>query len=422
MTNTTSLFRNRSLLVLGAAEAVANTGSWIAMMAVLSMLVFNGSGGVLQSSGVFLAGLVPVLICSPLAGLLSDRLDRRGLMVASQVLSGAAMTGLLFTTRLECIYAVLAVQAVFSALMIPARQAAVPALVPQESLPRANAFLQQLTGIVKITAPAAAGFLLAVLPARAAILIIIFAYLVSAFILTHLPPLPPAPILKTRDGQTVAGKVLPRNSQALRLLFAINFLSITLLIGFDVLAPVYTRDILQGGEELFGLLVALIGAGTLLATTMLILRKQERDSWWDFSAGILLLATIPAALAASGFLTNSALALLFVLGGCLVGGMGNGLVVVQSATLIQRLSPPGLLGRMGGLYQGVATAGQLGGMMLTPLLVPVLITLNGYFLGGAVLMLILGIYTVVVANRMAVKLTPAASGGKISLNEGAANE
>jgi hypothetical protein len=56
-------FKDRTLLIIGAAEMVSGIGDWITMMAVLAMLVFRGDGGVMSSSGIFLAGLLPT--CFP---------------------------------------------------------------------------------------------------------------------------------------------------------------------------------------------------------------------------------------------------------------------------------------------------------------------------------------------------------------------
>ena len=80
MTTYKTILNNRSLLILGLSESVSSVGSWITMMAVFAMIVFNGNGNVVQSSGIYLAGLVPTLLFSPAAGWLCDHLDRKWLM------------------------------------------------------------------------------------------------------------------------------------------------------------------------------------------------------------------------------------------------------------------------------------------------------------------------------------------------------
>ncbi len=54
------------------------------MMAVLAMVLFRGGGGVKESSLIMLAGLLPTLLFSPVAGWLCDRFDRKWLMIISE--------------------------------------------------------------------------------------------------------------------------------------------------------------------------------------------------------------------------------------------------------------------------------------------------------------------------------------------------
>ncbi len=113
------ILNKRTLLIIGAAESVSGIGDWITMMAVLAMLVFRGGGGVVVSSGVFLAGLLPTLVVSPFAGWLVDRINRKTLLIGSQLLAGVVVTGLFFTTQIELIFAILAIEAVVCLSCLP---------------------------------------------------------------------------------------------------------------------------------------------------------------------------------------------------------------------------------------------------------------------------------------------------------------
>jgi MFS family permease len=387
------MISNRKLVILGVSESVSSTGSWITMMAVYAMLVFRGNGGVAESSAVFLAGLVPTLVASPAAGWLCDHFDRKWLMVGSEVVSGLVISGLIFVHQPAWIYTLLAVQAVSISIMTPARQAVVPQVVPQAELTRANAFLQQLAGVVKIAAPSFAGLVLALFDPHQAILLDVISFALSALILSRLPSLPPR--RPEAAGERSAGAAPQGVRQALgasaglRMLFLSIFLAITVIVGFDVLAPVYTRDVLRGGESLFGLMVSLIGFGTLGASLMLMLRRRPAAPWRDMAAGLFLLALIPAVLAGAAAFGDPGQARALSLFGALVGGVGNGLVIIQAGTLLQLLSPAGLLGRMGGIFQSVSVAGQLVGILVTPLLVPALLPVPVFLAGMAAALLLL---------------------------------
>jgi MFS family permease len=168
--------RQPALLTIGTAESISGIGDWITLMAVYANLVFRGGGGVAQSSGILLAGLLPMLLASPGAGWLCDRFNRKHLMIASLLASGLVVSGLIFTTRLELVYLLLALQAVSVSLFGPARLAATPSLVAPDDLPSANAFLQQLSSIIKISAPVLAGLVLTVLTPNQAIILDVFSF------------------------------------------------------------------------------------------------------------------------------------------------------------------------------------------------------------------------------------------------------
>ncbi len=400
----TNLLKNRTLVTIGLAEAISHIGDWITMMAIFALLVFKGGGGVAESSGVYLAGLLPALPASALAGWLCDRFDRKKLMVASQLLSALSVVGLIFTDRLELIYLLLALEAVFISVMGPARQSVIPDIVDKEDLPRANALLQQFSGIIKIGAPVLAGAILAVMSPHQAIILDVISFILAGVMLSFIPSLPAVKRAASENQvsenfekkKNVWGVIL--SSSGLQLIFVSMFLGIFVIIGFDVLATVYTRDVAQANEQYFGISIGLVGFGTLLSTFWLMLRKQNRNPWSDLMMGIGMLAVIPLALALGSYLNNPALCRAVVLVGCFIGGIGNGLVNVQIITLLQTLAPDGMLGRVSGLFQSTVTAGQLMGIILTPILVPGVVSMGTFFLISTLCLIVLVVYMVVKLN------------------------
>jgi MFS family permease len=397
------ILHNQSLLTIGISESVSNIGNWITMMAVFAMIVFKGDGTVAQSSGIFLAGLIPTLFASPLAGWLLDRYDRKWLMVGSELTSGLITIGLIFTRRLELIYAVLALQSISISLMTPARQAVIPDIVSQGDLTSANALLQQLAGIIKIAAPILAGMILTVMNPHTAIVLDVISFIGSAFILSRLPSLPPhrqEAISETESANSAQYTKTSLvsvifNDPFLRLLFVSTFLAIFIFIGFDVLTPLYTRDILSASEKFFGIMIGLVGIGTVGATITLMLRKGNGDPWRDIILGLLTLGIIPVVMSFGTIIHNIHLTRALIIAGCLIGGFGNGMLNVQTVTLIQLLTPAHLLGRLGGAFQSTAVAGQLAGLLVTPLLVPGLMHYGNYFAASALSVLLVVMFTVI---------------------------
>ena len=392
-----TLLQNRSLLILGFAESVSSTGSWVTMMAVCGLVIFRGQGSVTQSSLIVMAGLVPTLVFSPIAGWLCDRFDRKRLMIASELFSGLAVSGIIFTQSLELIYVLLALQAVSTSIMSPARQSSLVFVVQRPQLTQANAFLEQLSSIIKIAGPILAGMLLALMPPRQAVILDVASFALSALILGLLPSLPPAKAQKSDHeaarGETVFTPVveLIKGSRQLSLLFAVAFIVMTSLVSVDILMSILTRDVLKGGEAVLGLQIGLMGFGTLLGASSLMIRKTHVNPWLDILGGLTLLATLPAALASIYFIPDPALARTVALGACLLGGLGLGRKTVQAGTLLQTLPPAHLLGRAGGLFQSVVVAAQLIGILLIPLLVPAVFPVYVYLgmVSGMILVAVL---------------------------------
>jgi MFS family permease len=392
------VLRNRSLVIMGIAESVSGIGSWITMMAMFALIVFRNEGSVAQSSGIFLAVLLPMMLFSPLAGWLADRVDRKWLMIGSELVSGLVVSGLIVAERLPFIYGLLALQAGCASIMMPARQAAMPAVVEQERLTQANALMQQLASIVKIGAPILAGLVLSVLDPHQAIILDVISFGLSALILSLLPALPAgrragetaeqAPAARPAKGAVWA--TLRANS-GLWLLFGLSFLGILVIMGFDVFASVVTRDVLSGDESFFGLMIGLVGLGSVAGTGVLMLRKKAVNPWRDVIIGMLLMAWLPAAVALVSGVNLGQLARPVMLATCLLGGVGSGMAVVQLTTLLQTLTPAAVLGQMSGIYQSTLIAGQLIALAVVPQLVPAMLSMALYFSIATALIVLLAL-------------------------------
>jgi MFS family permease len=403
-----AVLRYRSLQILGIAESVSNVGNWITMLAVFSLIVFEGGGSEVQSSAVFLTGLLPTLLFSPVAGWLCDRFDRKWLMIVSELTSGLVISGVIFAGRLEIIYGLLVLQAISTSIMTPARQASVPQIVSREDLSRANAFLQQLAGLIKIGAPILAGALLAVMNPHTAIILDVISFGLSAAILSRLPSLPPRkaaqPDAEKADARAPAATAQTllsvfKDSWHLRFLFVLGFLAIVVFIGFDVLSSIFVRDVLHGEAGLYGVFIGFVGMGTVGGTVLLMAQKGEGHPWRDVVGGLALLALIPASLALAIWLGQPELGRMLVVTSCLLGGVGNGFLNAQASTLLQLLAPPALLGRIGGVFQSTMVAGQLVGLIMVPILVPNVLSMGAYFTLSAALVAVLVLYSIFALRR-----------------------
>lgn len=178
------LWRERDLLRFAAARVLAVAGSAVTAVAT-SLLVWQLSGSELLTSLVAAAQVAPYLVLGLLAGAMADRLPRRRVMVASQVICAAG----LLTVPLADAMGVLTVGHVLAVALLlatcfvwfdAAAFGALPAIMGRDRVVAANSLIWTSTTLVGIGAPALAGLLVGVLGPAQALSVDAVAYLAAA--------------------------------------------------------------------------------------------------------------------------------------------------------------------------------------------------------------------------------------------------
>ena len=132
---------NRNYRRLWLGDVASLLGDWFNTIALYT-LVRQLTGSSLALGLVFLTKMLPFAVASPLAGLITDRLDRRRLMIAADLLRALVVLGFLLVDEvadLPLLYALLALQMAISAVFIPARSASIPNITTPRELLTANA-------------------------------------------------------------------------------------------------------------------------------------------------------------------------------------------------------------------------------------------------------------------------------------------
>ncbi|RCV48590.1 MFS transporter, partial [Marinitenerispora sediminis] len=149
-----------------AARVVSVTGTLVATVA-LPVLVYQLSGSPAWTSAVAVTGALPYLLFGLFAGAVSDRLDRRALMVGADLLSGLALASIPAAWALDALHPlhVLAVAFVVQTLYVvfdSANFGALPRLVGRERLTAAYSQVYGATTLAELAVPPLAGLLVAV--------------------------------------------------------------------------------------------------------------------------------------------------------------------------------------------------------------------------------------------------------------------
>jgi len=148
------LARNRPFAAFWASQAVSLLGDRLHQVA-LAVLVYGASGSALLTGLVVAAGLLPNLVVGPFAGVAVDRMDRRHVLIVSDLVRAGLVLLIPPAAALHPALTIPVVVAITSASLFfrPAKQAVVPDLVEDDELGAANAS----TGVAEGAAGIAGG-------------------------------------------------------------------------------------------------------------------------------------------------------------------------------------------------------------------------------------------------------------------------
>src|SRR5215212_4013363 len=184
-----SLLRNARFLRLWIGQGTSFVGDAVSMVALV-VLVVQITGSASAVGGALVARLLPT-IASPLAGVLADRIDRRAVLVASDLARALLVLGLVFARDLATIYVLVFLMGLARTVFNPTVRAAFPSVVGGGDLTRANALISGTFSTSIMVGPALGGLLVASVGVDAAFLADAVTYLISAFLLSTVPLLRP---------------------------------------------------------------------------------------------------------------------------------------------------------------------------------------------------------------------------------------
>lgn len=263
--------------VIWIGQFTSTIGSGLSGFA-LSVWLYQETGSTTLFAISMFIYFLPNILFSPFAGVITDRLDRRVVMILADSLAGAStlMIGVLYLTgnlAVWHIYLVHVFYSVANSLQWPAYAAATSQLVPKEQLGRASGMNQIGDAVSNLVVPAVAGVMYVSIGLEAILAIDILTYLIaiSTLLLVRFPPM-----MSTETGdkykesfwsEAMFGwRYIISRKGLIRLqiiLAAINF-------SYCVTAPLFTPMALELTDpETYGFMESVIGAGLLTGTLVM---------------------------------------------------------------------------------------------------------------------------------------------------------
>ncbi|MGE5235862.1 MAG: MFS transporter [Acidobacteriota bacterium] len=354
--------RHRQFRIFWAGQGISVTGTWMQTMAQ-SWLVYRLTNSPLALGLLAIARFGPALVGSPIAGVVTDRVSRRNLVLLTQSLSlvqSAVLAGLTLTGRIQVwqVLVLAGVQGIVDTLDMPARQTLQVDLVGIEDLQSAVSLNSSAFNLARMVGPALAGVLVSLYGEGVCFAVNAFSYLtvLVALVAIRLPA----------GGRVTSGRLGRELREGFRyawhapgvrsVLVAVAVTS-GLGLSYGTLLPVLARDVLHGGARGYGLLLAGAGLGAIAGALGAASRRSQGGT-----SLILALGQGALGLGLVGLATTRSLTLATV---CMVVvGFAVAAQLTTTNGFLQTTAPPHLRGRVVSLYIWLFTGiSPLGGML-----------------------------------------------------------
>ncbi len=408
MSTTFAALRVRNYRLFAVGSLVSNTGTWMQRVAEdWLVLALTGSAGALGIT----TGLqfLPILLFSPIAGVVADRYSKRIVLAITQVAMGAsaAVLGVLAVTGWVATWHIYALAFLFgtaTAFDAPTRQAFVNEMVDRSQLANAVGLNSASFNLGRMIGPAVAGMLIAWMGSGVSatgwvILLNSASYAAVIVSLARMreEELTPVDRLPRAKGQLRDGIRYVRSRPDIMLVMAILFCAGTFGLNFQMTTVLMATEVYGKGAGEYGVLGSVLAIGSLAGSLFAARRVVSRQRLVVVAAVAFGTVEMVAGLMPS-YLT---FALLLPL--CGVAALT---VVTAANTFVQMSADPQMRGRVMALYMAIFMGG-------TPIGAPLLGWVADHFgarwtlVGGGALTVAGTLLAVaVLARRQGVAISP----------------
>lgn len=342
--------RSKNYRLFFAGQGISLIGTWMTQLATI-WLVYSLTNSPLMLGVVGFTSQIPSFFLAPFGGVFVDRFSRYRTLIGTQIMAmiqslALAVLALTGVIQIWHIIALSLFQGFINALDAPARQAFVPELVERrEDLANAIAINSTMINGARLIGPAIGGLLIARVGAAYCFLIDGLSYIavIAALLAMKVKPwrfsvAKGNPLQQVQEGFVYAFSFPP-----IRAILLLSTLVSLMGLQNTILVPIFAEDILKGGAETLGFLMAASGVGALsggiyLATRQTILGVGKLIALAPTILGVGLIG-----FSLSKFLPLSLFAMLFV-------GLGTILQIASSNTFLQTIVEEDKRGRLMSLY------------------------------------------------------------------------
>ncbi|MGY3664230.1 MAG: MFS transporter [Roseburia sp. 1XD42-69] len=346
--------KNFTLLVLGQVTSLF--GNFILKLA-LSMYVLEVTGSATIFAGILSIATIPTILLSPFGGILSDRANRRNIMVALDALSGlSVLCAALFLSErnaLTVISVLLVILSILGAFETPNVQACIPTMLTGDNIMKGNAVVNQVASISYLIAPIIGSILYSMVGLKPVMYASIICFFVTALFECFIK----LNYERLDNNQNIFAMIKQDFSSSMQFIFKeqsdiVKMLLLASISRFFVMGitvvglPYIVRTILDLNAKYYGVAESALAVATIIGSIAAgILTGKLKTHKLSFVLSALGIFIIPAGIA---FLFPSNKIIVYIINVVSFCGMQIAVSIfsIFAVSLIQQRTPNHLIGKV----------------------------------------------------------------------------
>jgi MFS family permease len=378
--------RNKNFIIIVIGQVISIFGNAIQRFSMaLYLLEFTGSTAVFAN--ILAISTIPYIIFAPIAGRLSDNMNRKKIMiyldlVCSIIIGGYAFILLNGRDNVLIAATVMFILSICATLYGPAVVSSIPQIVDEDKLTTANGIINQVGSVVNFLGPILAGILYGLLGIKLIVVINAMSFLISAImeLFLDIPDMVKKERVNSNDKEKLLSMGFIRKSFVdmknsfdylknekkivLGIIASYAFCNVFLVPILSIVAPYFINILLGLPSQIYGIVEGICILGMILGGAWISIKpnvfsmKKVHYTYFPMIVGVMLMSTL-------GFikLNNYALAGIFAFSGMIIM-LSLALSNVLTLTFIQKEVPADMLGRVSAFSTAVATISVAPGQVL----------------------------------------------------------
>ncbi len=344
---------NKNFRYLWTGQIVSLLGDWFNLVASATLVAKLTESGT-AIGGLFMVRMLAPFIVSPVAGVIVDRINRKYVLIISDIIRGIVVLGFLLVKNphdVWLLYLLTFIQFSISGFFFPSRNAILPDIVPEKQLGTANALSSATWSVMLAVGSAIGGIIAGYIGIYSAFILDSVTFLISAILILQINYVPPNNntssqlSLYSYLNEYIDGiRYLLKHSDIFVIAIQKALIAFFSFGGFRVIQVKIAEKIFtigEGGSTSFGIMLALSGIGTGIGP--IVARHFTKDKPYRLKTSI----TLGYLMIIAGTLVVVPLRnLTSVLIGIFLTSFGGGIIWVFSTQLLFQILPPNYRGRI----------------------------------------------------------------------------